>query len=59
MELLKHDLLKQLFMSSRKELNLEETQLNKFIIEERRSTSLNTIASESNFEVFTKSIALL
>ena len=42
----KHDLLKQLFMSSRKELNLEETQFNKSIIEERRSASANTIASE-------------
>ena len=44
----KHDLLKQLFMSSRKELNLEETQFNKSIIEERRSASANTIASEEH-----------
>ena len=35
-------------MSSRKELNLEETQLNKSIIEERRSASANAIAFEDH-----------
>jgi len=39
----KHDLLKQLFMSSRRKLNLEEVQSNKSIVAERKLASINVI----------------
>jgi [protein-PII] uridylyltransferase len=39
----KHDLLKQLFMSSRRKLNLEEAQSNKSIVNERKLASANKI----------------
>jgi [protein-PII] uridylyltransferase len=39
----KHDLLKQLFMSSRRKLNLEEAQSNQSIINQRKFASANTI----------------
>ena len=39
----KHDLLKQLFMSSRRKLNLEEVQSNKSIVTERKLASINVI----------------
>ncbi|EKO36546.1 protein-P-II uridylyltransferase [SAR86 cluster bacterium SAR86E] len=39
----KHDLLKQLFMSSRKKLNLGEAESNKSIVYERKFTSASTI----------------
>ena len=39
----KHDLLKQLFMSSRRKLNLEEEQSNKSIVAERKLASINVI----------------
>jgi len=39
----KHDLLKQLFMSSRKKLNLEEAESNKSIVDERKFASANAI----------------
>ena len=39
----KHDLLKQLFMSSRKKLNLEEAESNKSIVYERKFASTNAV----------------
>jgi len=42
----KHDLLKQLFMSSRRKLNLEETQLNQSIVKERKAVSANMASAE-------------
>jgi [protein-PII] uridylyltransferase len=39
----KHDLLKQLFMSSRRKLNLEEAQSNQSIVNERKVSSANVI----------------
>ena len=39
----KHDLLKQLFLASRRKLNLEETQSNLSIVQERKFASANTI----------------
>ena len=39
----KHDLLKQLFMSSRRKLNLEEVQSNKSIVAERKLATINVI----------------
>ena len=39
----KHDLLKQLFLASRRKLNLEETQSNQSIVQERKFASANTI----------------
>ena len=39
----KHDLLKQLFMSSRKKLNLDERQSNDSIIKERKLSSIESI----------------
>ena len=39
----KHDLLKQLFMSSRRKLNLEEVQSNKSIVAERKHASIKVI----------------
>ena len=39
----KHDLLKQLFMSSRRKLNLEEAQSNQSIVNERKVASANAI----------------
>jgi len=39
----KHDLLKQLFMSSRRKLNLEEVQSNQSIVNERKAESANAI----------------
>ena len=44
----KHDLLKQLFMSSRKKLNLDETQSNHSIIEERKLRSVESISETKN-----------
>ena len=45
----KHDLLKQLYMSSRKKLNLEEAQSNQSIINERKFASANTIKKGHKF----------
>jgi len=39
----KHDLLKQLFMSSRRRLNLEETQSSQSIVDERKAASVNLV----------------
>jgi [protein-PII] uridylyltransferase len=39
----KHDLLKQLFMSSRRKLNLEEAQSNQSIVDERKVASANVV----------------
>jgi [protein-PII] uridylyltransferase len=39
----KHDLLKQLFMSSRRKLNLEEAQSNQSIVEQRKAASANAV----------------
>tara|TARA_Y100000385_G_scaffold78740_1_gene80046 strand:- start:255 stop:1214 length:960 start_codon:yes stop_codon:yes gene_type:complete len=39
----KHDLLKQLFMSSRRKLNLEEAQSNQSIVDERKAASENVV----------------
>ena len=39
----KHDLLKQLFLASRRKLNLEETHSNLSIVQERKFASANTI----------------
>jgi len=44
----KHDLLKQLFMSSRSKLNLEETQSNKSIVKERKTISAEMASVESH-----------
>ena len=44
----KHDLLKQLFMSSRKKLNLEERQSNHSIIKERKLRSIQSIPDDKN-----------
>jgi len=44
----KHDLLKQLFMSSRKKLNLEERQSNHSIIKERKLRSIQSIPGDKN-----------
>ena len=44
----KHDLLKQLFMSSRKKLNLEERQSNHSIIKERKLRSIQSIPNDKN-----------
>ena len=44
----KHDLLKQLFMSSRKKLNFEEVQSSQFIIKERKSKSVESISEKEN-----------
>ena len=44
----KHDLLKQLFMSSRKKLNFEEMQSSQFIINERKSKSVESISEKEN-----------
>lgn len=44
----KHDLLKQLFMSSRSKLNLEETQSNKSIVKERKTVSAEMASVESH-----------
>ena len=45
----KHDLLKQLFMSSRKKLNLEEAESNKSIVYERKFASANAIKKGHEF----------
>ena len=45
----KHDLLKQLFLSSRRKLNLEEMESSKLIVQERKSISCEAI-SEKNRE---------
>ena len=45
----KHDLLKQLFMSSRRKLNLEETQSNKSIVQERKAASINAAKQGHDF----------
>ena len=45
----KHDLLKQLFMSSRKKLNLEEAESNKSIVYERKFASANAIKKGHGF----------
>ena len=45
----KHDLLKQLFMSSRKKLNLEEAESNKSIVYERKFASANVIKKGHEF----------
>ena len=45
----KHDLLKQLFMSSRRKLNLEEVQSNKSIVAERKLASINVIKKGHEF----------
>ena len=44
----KHDLLKQLFMSSRKKLNLDERQSNHSIIKERKLRSIQSIPDDKN-----------
>ncbi len=44
----KHDLLKQLFMSSRRKLNLEEAQSNQSIVNERKAASANAIKQGHN-----------
>ena len=44
----KHDLLKQLFMSSRKKLNLDERQSNGSIIKERKLSSIESIPETKN-----------
>ena len=44
----KHDLLKQLFMSSRKKLNLDEKQSNDLIIKERKLSSIKSIPEAKN-----------
>ncbi len=44
----KHDLLKQLFMSSRKKLNLDERQSNDSIIKERKLSSIESILEAKN-----------
>ena len=44
----KHDLLKQLFMSSRKKLNLDERQSNHSIIKERKLMSIQSIPDAKN-----------
>ena len=45
----KHDLLKQLFMSSRRKLNFEEAQSDQSIVDERRNISANTIKKGREF----------
>tara|TARA_A100001011_G_scaffold87115_1_gene91506 strand:- start:9086 stop:11602 length:2517 start_codon:yes stop_codon:yes gene_type:complete len=45
----KHDLLKQLFMSSRRKLNLKEVQSNKSIVAERKLASINVIKKGHEF----------
>jgi [protein-PII] uridylyltransferase len=45
----KHDLLKQLFMSSRRKLNLEETQSSKSIVQERKAASINAAKHGHDF----------
>ncbi len=45
----KHDLLKQLFMASRKKLNLEEAESNKSIVDERKFASANVIKKGHEF----------
>ena len=45
----KHDLLKQLFMSSRRKLNLEETQSNQHIVKERKIASAKAAKKEHDF----------
>ena len=45
----KHDLLKQLFMSSRRKLNLEETQSSKSIVQERKAASINAAKQGHDF----------
>ena len=45
----KHDLLKQLFMSSRKKLNLEEAESSKSIVYERKFASANVIKKGNEF----------
>ena len=45
----KHDLLNQLFMSSRRKLNLEEVQSNKSIVAERKLASVNIIKKGHEF----------
>ena len=47
----KHDLLKQLFLSSRRKLNLEETQSSQLIVQERKETSLKTIPKKNSEHV--------
>jgi len=44
----KHDLLKQLYFSSRKKLNFEEIQSNKSVIAERKNSSINKLSIEKN-----------
>ncbi len=44
----KHDLLKQLFMSSRRKLNLEEMQSNQSIVDERKVASANAVKQGHN-----------
>jgi [protein-PII] uridylyltransferase len=45
----KHDLLKQLYMSSRRKLNLEEVQSNQSIVDERKVASSNTVKQGHEF----------
>ena len=45
----KHDLLKQLFMSSRRKLNFEEVQSNRSIVDERKFASVRDIKKGNEF----------